>query len=165
MPLQQKKVVLTIPAEFAYLSLLGPAISIVVQQIAKRLDEATCDSVIGDLTLATHEVCANIIDHAYEGESDASISITIGKDGSDGIEVSLADNGRSYDPHILDWPPPHAWRITKGIHGSIFTLVCVPVPDIDQDRGRGIFLMGQLVNCVEYRPMEGRNVWRLLKKV
>lgn len=163
--IRSPKVELTLPAHFGYLSILGTSVQAVVEQLDEEMASDVIESVTGDLTLAIHEVCANIIDHAYDGKGDYTISVTIWYSEAREIMVCLRDNGRSYNPRVLEWPPPTSWRVKEEQKGTTYILDGVPLPDVEQNRGRGIFLIGQLVDIVYYRPGLEQNSWHLVKKL
>jgi serine/threonine-protein kinase RsbW len=92
-----------------------------------------------NFTLALHELCTNIIEHGYHGES-GSIFVTIS------IE---------YDPlllkaHVLD-------------SGLPFNATDATSPDLNdiQERGYGLFLIEQLVDEFDYTRLPQRNSWQL----
>ncbi len=130
-----------------------------------RSADADAELVGEDIALAAHEVCANIIDHAYGGEVEELISATLTVKLSERqIDVQLQDHGRGYDPQKLDWPPSESWRLVENEPSPFFVLEQVPEPDIFQERGRGVYLLTLLLDSVTYHPQHDVNYWHLSKK-
>ena len=103
--------------------------------------EADDDSLC-QLELAVHEAATNIIRHAYAGQPDQPIEMTVAADG-DNARVTLAHQGRAFDP------------------GN------VPAPTFDGSRfgGFGVYLIAQLVDEVTYTNDDaGRSVILLVKR-
>lgn len=81
--------------------------------------------------LAVDEACANIIEHAYEGEGNGEIECTcnnlIG-----GLEIIIQDDGKPFDPNSI------------------------PLPDFSVDldelkpRGAGLFIIRNLMDDVSF---------------
>lgn len=80
---------------------------------------------------AVDEACANIIDHAYEGENIGAILIEVSEK-KDRLTIKLKDTGKPFDPD--DIPPPD---ITSPL-------------EIRKERGLGIFFMQKLMDEVKY---------------
>jgi serine/threonine-protein kinase RsbW len=100
------------------------------------------DEKLCELELAVQEAATNIIRHAYEGQPGQPIHMTVATD-PDTAHVTLRHHGRGFDPDAI--PPP-------SFDGSRFG-------------GFGIYLIGQLVDEVEYiRDSDGRFGIRLLKR-
>lgn len=95
-----------------------------------------------DLLLATHEICANIIDHAYMGDPVGRISIKFSLYSSLWLlQIELRDNGRSFDPETVQQPNL----------------------EVPQEHGYGLFLAHLLVDNVNYIHHNGNNIWQLVK--
>jgi serine/threonine-protein kinase RsbW len=127
-----------VPATHKYLNLLGACIG----EMLSRVDDLPeMQATIYNMQLAVQECCANIVDHAYK-DRDGRITATLTLvDEPRRIVVELQDNGRSFEPES------------------------VPRPTLDepQIRGYGLFLMGELLDEVDYVPAPGDNRWRLVK--
>jgi serine/threonine-protein kinase RsbW len=95
--------------------------------------------------LAVDEACANIIEHAYEGEGNGEIECTcnnlIG-----GLEIIIQDDGKPFDPNSI------------------------PLPDFSVDldelkpRGAGLFIIRNLMDDVSFTFSEKKgNELRMVK--
>lgn len=129
---------LNVPALHQHLNVVGACI----EALLSRCDDITDpDSSRYNMQLAVHEICTNIVDHAYGG-SGGRIDLTLTY--ADGVfSAALRDEGRSFDPDL------------------------VPAPDLDNpsEHGLGLFLVYQLMDQVEYLPGHPGNVWRLSKRL
>jgi anti-sigma regulatory factor (Ser/Thr protein kinase) len=91
--------------------------------------------------LCVHEAVANVIRHAYAPGNAGAFEVSmIAGDGGEGLEVTLADEGRSFDPLQHPAPPEPA-----GIEN-------LPVG------GLGIHLMRSFADGLEYRRAGARNL-------
>jgi serine/threonine-protein kinase RsbW len=164
MDVSSAKIQIALPARFSHLTYLNELIYEAVGQLAEVNADIDFESVAGDLSLAAHEICTNMIDHAYGGEGEKIINVAIQLDAvKRQIEVKLMDNGRAYNPQEMEWPPPQSWHIYQE-HGDMkFILGDVPEQGIEQERGRGLYLISQLVEVVRYQPESGQNCWYLVK--
>lgn len=131
---------LDLPARYAYLKLLSSCIAELLQQVDGLEDR---EGLIYSVQLAAHEVCTNIVDHAYAGNPCGRIGITL----------------------TLTWQPP---QMTVDLHdtGRAFDPANVPAPNLDvpqEHGGYGLFLIHSLMDVVTYTPCPGHNTWRLVK--
>jgi serine/threonine-protein kinase RsbW len=97
------------------------------------------------LVVAVDEAISNILRHAYDEVADPAVTIEALAD-ADGVEVTLTDSGRPFDP--LEWVPP-------------------PLDGGAAERpvgGLGIHLMRSLVEQLTYRREGGANCLTLRKK-
>jgi serine/threonine-protein kinase RsbW len=100
---------------------------------------------VANIVLAVDEACTNIIKHAYQYAADKEIEVTIHQD-SRSFEISIYDNGRTFDPSTLR-PPDLKEHIGHHRRG-----------------GLGVYLMKRLMDKVEYDFHPGkRNEVRLTK--
>jgi serine/threonine-protein kinase RsbW len=92
-----------------------------------------------NFTLALHELCTNIIEHGYPGQS-----------GSIFVALSIEYEPLLLKAHVLD-------------SGLPFNATDVASPDLNeiQERGYGLFLIEQLVDEFDYTRMPQRNSWQL----
>ena len=131
---------LDLPAAYKFLNLLGVCIESLLEQGSEPSD---IDLVVYDIKLAVHEVCINIIEHAYgsnEGRIDIVLSLA---KGPRQFIVDLHDTGRSFSlPEI-----------------------CQPNQGEIQTSGYGLFLIHRLMDNVDYHPLTGNNHWRLMKQL
>jgi anti-sigma regulatory factor (Ser/Thr protein kinase) len=127
-----KPVTLTIPADFAYLHIAGAAVA--------ALLEHDPEDVAYNVQLALQEACTNIVRHAYAGQPDGLITITMTRH-PQRLTVELTDTGTCFDPSTVD------------------------PPDLDQPQegGYGLFLMYTLMDDISYHPEAAGNTWRLTK--
>lgn len=130
---------LDIPATFKHLTIISNSLTAVLEHI----DELPNPDILSyNIILAVHEVCTNIVEHAYASE-DGRIKMTICLDDkSDRIIVDIYDTGQQFD------------------------FDSTPIPNLDEAlvRGYGLFLVRELVDEVSYYPNAKQNHWRLMKK-
>lgn len=114
--------------------------------IAEAAQEAGLDPQgVYAMQLAVDEACCNIIDHAYGGEDRGLIDCQVDVR-SDGLMVTLIDQGRSFDPAKI--PPPEIGKPLKEV----------------KPRGVGLFLIKKMVDKLEYHASTGQgNVMHLFK--
>ncbi|MBW7886460.1 MAG: ATP-binding protein [Caldilineaceae bacterium] len=97
-----------------------------------------------NLTLATHELCVNIIEHAFNGvQGDFTLRMSLRNDPLR-FEAETEDRGSRVFSNS-DWSPPK--------------LDDTPV------RGLGIWLIRQLMDFVLYTNNDGVNHWRIVKQL
>jgi len=132
------KVEFNIPAKYSDLSSLEERL----QQFITRHIQYCDDQSQYDISLAMHEICTNIIDHAYGpnqiGEIEISFSLC---HNPFGLEIELIDNGRSFE----------------------FDSIIAPDLNEPQVRGYGLFLVKQLMDEVTYSTCDTHNKWLLTK--
>ena len=132
---------LDLPANHKYLNVLGDCIAGMLAR-ADGLDDY--QTVSYDVQLGVHEVCTNIVDHAYRDQAEGRIKVamTLTEDSSQFI-VDVRDSGHSFDPEL------------------------VPLPEFEteQVRGYGLFLIYNLLDSVNYCPSPGQNAWQLIKNL
>jgi serine/threonine-protein kinase RsbW len=130
---------LGLPADNKFLSVIGVCIAALLEHVPEIKEP---DMVTYNIQLAVHEVCANVIEHAYQGNPEDRYHVVLTLAESPlRLEVELNDQGQSFSP------PPK------------FT------PNINQlpTRGYGLFLIHQLMDQVIYTSKPGHNQWRLVK--
>ena len=140
MSIQPTEVIrLDLPANHKHLNILGACIS---ELLVRVEDVGDREAIIYNMQLAAHEACANIIDHAYAGDSGRRILITLTLAGCPRrLIIVLHDTGFSFD------------------------LAAVPEPNLDEahDHGYGLFLMRSLMDEVTYTSRPEGNHWALVK--
>jgi serine/threonine-protein kinase RsbW len=131
----------TFPARFEFLD----EIRDFVAQIARA--GGFTEKMIYSLQLAADEAASNIIEHAYEGVSDASIDITCDMQG-DTIVITMHDTGKSFDPSRVRHPDIKADLSERQIGGL------------------GVYLMRKLMDKVSYKsdPTTG-NLLTMIKRM
>lgn len=120
-----------------------PVISSIFTSILEQVDGIpNRETGTYNIVLSVHEICTNIIEHAYENKG-GRIEIEIRLDESGMLTIDLFDQGRSFD------------------------LEAVPQPDLDDApiRGYGLFLVHELMDSVTYASSNRKNHWRLTKRV
>lgn len=130
------------PARYTYLHLLSDCIADMLRLVEGVTQfETLCYNV----QLAAHEICTNIINHAYGNNSEGRIEITL----------------------LLTFEEPPSLSIELVDHGHPFDADSYTAPNLDEVRvhGYGLFLVRQLMDTVTYTPSQGRNQWCLTKNV
>lgn len=115
----------TFPARFEYLD----EIRDLVAQTA--LEGGFTEKVIYSLQLAADEAASNIIEHAYEGVSDATLDISCAMQG-DTIVIIMYDTGKSFEISKVKQPNIKADLSDRQIGGL------------------GVYLMRKLMDEVSY---------------
>lgn len=131
---------LDLPARHAYLHLLSECIADML-----RLNRVTeCEMLLYNIQLAVHEVCTNIISHAYRNSSVGRIQVTLTLHFDEPLlQIDVHDTGESFDLESI--PPPNLNEVR--IHGY------------------GLFLIRELMDSVRYTPSPGCNHWCLTKNL
>lgn len=132
---------LDVPASYKYLHLLAPCLAEVLvrfEHLAER------EVTVYNLQLALHEVCTNVVKHAYAGTSGGRVlvSLTLHEE-AQRLVIEVRDSGSSFD------------------------IDSVAEPDLEQAQagGYGLFLVRALMDEVTYTPGVQQNVWRLVKQL
>jgi serine/threonine-protein kinase RsbW len=131
---------LEIPAVVNSLPVVSNIFSAILEQVTGIPERETTTY---NVLLSVHEICTNIIEHAYENKG-GRIEIDIQMDEQSGVlTVDLFDKGQS------------------------FNLADVSQPDLDSApvRGYGLFLVHELMDEVSYSPVDEKNHWRLVKRI
>ncbi len=130
---------LDVPASYYYLRL----VSICIEELLTRMDNLSDRDILTyNIQLATHEVCTNIIDHAYAGNPQGRIMMTF----------KLTPQPAQIVIHLRDT-------------GDTFDFQSIPDPDLDEVRehGYGLFLIRSLMDQVTYNSAPNQNHWELVK--
>jgi serine/threonine-protein kinase RsbW len=112
-----------------------------------RLVEGVSDfeTLSYNIQLAAHEVCTNIIHHAYAESDGGRIEIALRLEFAETptFTIDLRDTGRPFDPDGYS------------------------DPNLDEVRvhGYGLFLIRHLMDTVTYTPGTGQNHWCLTKSL
>jgi len=99
-----------------------------------------------DLNLALEEAVSNIIRHGYAGREGHGVSVTVHFAG-EWVAATVEDDAAPFDPS--KHPEPD---------------LTVPLED-RLDGGMGVYLIRRLMDEVDYRREEGRNVLTLKKRI
>lgn len=126
---------LVLPSDPRYLSVVRGA----VERFAALLDfgEEDCRWI----TLAVHEALTNVMRHAYHGRDDQPIEIFC-RERDGGFEVLMVDHGQGVRPDQL------SGRALEDVKPG----------------GLGTHMIREIMDEMEYAPLEGRNELRLWKK-
>ncbi len=113
-----------------------------VQEMLAQVDNLPTPAItIYNVQLALHEICNNIIDHAY-GHEYGQIKVVLTVTPELGhFRADLYDNGESFDPSSAQ----------------------TPNLDEPQEAGYGLFLAHELMDDVIYEQYLGGNHWCLVK--
>ncbi len=131
---------LDIPATFKYLNVVSSSITAVLEQTSNLSER---DTLIYNIILAVHEICTNIVEHAYEGKGGRiNIEICLNEQ-PDHLSVNLYDTGNKFDFDSRDKPD-----MTEALV-----------------RGYGLFLVNELMDEVSYYPGPDQNHWYLRKEI
>ena len=116
----------TFPARFEFLD----EIRDLVAEVAR--EGGFSEKEVYSLQLAADEAASNIIEHAYEGISGATLEITCDMQG-DTIVITMRDTGRPFDPSKIKQPDLKADLTDRQIGGL------------------GVYLMRKLMDDVTYQ--------------
>jgi len=130
----------TFPAKFEFLD----EIRDFVAEVAR--DGGFSDKEIYSLQLAADEAASNIIEHAYEGITDATLWLTCDMRKNE-IVISMRDTGKPFDPSSVRQPDLKADLSDRQIGGL------------------GVYLMRKLMDDVSYEsnPKTG-NLLTMIKR-
>jgi anti-sigma regulatory factor (Ser/Thr protein kinase) len=123
---------LVLPAEHEALRSLGP-------WLAELLGTPLADvpGLLARIELALHEVCVNVVDHAYGG-GPGELTVT-GRADDRIVELRITDTGCAFERHE----------------------VVAPQAGVPQIRGYGLMIVHQLVDDVEYDRAGHTNICTL----
>ena len=100
---------------------------------------------IYSIQLAADEAASNVIEHAYEGVSDAFFELTC-EFKNDRMTITMLDHGKTFDPSKVDVPDVKADLSDRKIGGL------------------GIYLMRKLMDEVRYESTSSGNLLTLVKR-
>jgi anti-sigma regulatory factor (Ser/Thr protein kinase) len=101
--------------------------------------------IVFNLNLALDEIVTNIISYAYDDDADHRVKVHVALD-RDVVSVCVEDDGRAFNP--LDAEPPD---IRLGI-------------DERPIGGLGVHIVRSLMDALEYRRENGRNIFIMSKR-
>lgn len=133
------KVEFTLPADYQHLVEVSAAIEGLCRESLLFAHEA---QTVYNITLAVHEICNNIVEHAYcEKQGEIQICLTLDAAARQFV-ADLYDTGGQFDPSA------------------------VAMPDLSQpqEEGYGLFLAHQLLDEVHYERLGQQNHWHLVKR-
>ena len=117
----------------------------VMDFVEHLLDKCHCSvKVISQINLAVEEIFVNIAKYAYEGQS-GNCKINVYFNGENTLQITFEDMGKPFNPLLKEKPD-----ITLS-------------SDEREIGGLGIYITKEIMDSVEYRNEEGKNVL-LIKK-
>ena len=129
---------LDLPATYKYLNIIGPSVKAILARLENVVEP---DIVSHRIELAIHEICTNIVEHAYGGQENGRIEITLSIFQEPAhLTIDLRDNGCPFEPATVSEPDLE--------HGQV--------------RGYGLFLVHKLMNEVSYHRDNQQNYWHLV---
>jgi serine/threonine-protein kinase RsbW len=141
---------INLPASLKYLKVLGACLKTVLAQEqssqGRQVQERQVKErqlMLNNVWLAVHEICVNIVEHAYTPASEqARIEVSIFLNRQDRcLTIHLVDTGQPFDMHDMERPP-----LMEG-----------------QVHGYGLFLARSLMDTVNYQRQGSKNCWSLEK--
>ncbi len=131
---------LKIPASYQYLNVIGACIAAMLE---KEDSLSNRETLAYNIELAVHEICTNIVEHAYAGLGGNII-----------LGLRVVENPYRFIIEITDT-------------GQSFELSDVAKPNLEepQIRGYGLFLVYELMDEVIYKPETANNLWQLTKNL
>jgi serine/threonine-protein kinase RsbW len=132
---------LRVLADHRYLNIVSACLAALLERVEAVAERG---AVTYNVQLAVHEACANIVEHAYNGQAGGWIE----------VEIFLVDAPRRLIVDLFD-------------DGGLFDASQEPEPNLNepQNHGYGLFLVRALVDDVQYERIKNRNHWRLSKKL
>lgn len=95
------------------------------------------------ITLAVDEAVGNVIKHAYHGETDRRVTLTLAAAPDGGLEIRVRDAGEPFNPLAR----------------------ASPAPDELRPGGRGLYLIREIMDEIDYGRENGANVFRMRKSL
>lgn len=130
---------LTISADLRYLHVIGALVKAAIE----RHDAIQAqDGLAYQLELAVHEICTNIIEHAYQYDATKQVRLQLFVSDTE-FKVLLLDTGINFDTASVARPQIEAL----------------------QERGLGLFLTNEIMDVVRYEHQNGTNHWTLIKYI
>lgn len=135
------RICLDLPACLKYLNIIGGCLKELLVHVPDLADPET---TAYEVSLAVHEICVNIVAHAYGDREDGRLEVMFQVDEIERrLTIELYDTGASFDPST------------------------VPEPNLDdaQVHGYGLFIARQTLDDVTYQPLPDGNRWYLRKNL
>lgn len=131
-----------LPNSHRFLNVAGLGIDAILQRLDDLIPGA--EQVSTDVQVAAQEICANIVDHAYDEDENGRVT----------IEISIDFEAYRLDLHIRDT-------------GKMFDENIVREPQLGhlQERGFGLYFAKQLMDHVVYTRDKNENHWHLTKQL
>lgn len=133
---------LDLPASLKYLKILGACLKEILTHVQDLQEQKL---VCNNVWLAVHEICVNIVQHAYTSVSERAygrVEVIISLNLQNNyLTINLFDTGQPFDEQEMERPPLQEGQI----------------------HGYGLFLARSLMDSVDYQRQGNRNCWRLEK--
>jgi anti-sigma regulatory factor (Ser/Thr protein kinase) len=151
-----EEISLSLPVNMKYAAVLGAT-------LAAMLDEEPSESY--NIQLAVHELFTNIVEHGYGNAPRGQVSCHLILDSSQHCFTAvLQDTAPPFDPNQIDWENVMShWETAVSPQGTRHTLKSAPEPGLLQVRGRGFFLIHQLMSSITCHVTSAGNAWTLSK--
>lgn len=151
-----EEITFSLPANIKYASVLGAALT-------AMLEDTTNEAF--NIQLAVHELFTNIVEHGYGCDANKQVGCHLLLDLDQGCFTAvLTDTAPPFSPESIGWEQIEThWETAVSPQGSYHTLKTAPEPDLLQERGRGFFLINQLVNSLVCHATETGNTWTVSK--
>lgn len=133
-------VTLEIPAELAYVHILGRC---VVAQIEPFLEQEEVEIILYNLELAVQEIAVNVVTHAYADTAGRVVMHSTYDPQTRQLSITLEDTGNAFDADLVQAP-------------ALGTL---------QEHGYGLFLATSLLDELHYTADSMGNCWKLMKQL
>jgi serine/threonine-protein kinase RsbW len=131
-----ERIALDLPADLRYLRIVG----LCVQELIGH--DPSQHVLQHEIEMALHEICVNIVVHAYDGVSDGRLDVVLSKHGSE-LVVQISDRGKPFDQSTVKPPDLEAGQV----------------------HGYGMFMAQSLADEISYlRTHDGVNQWRVVKR-
>jgi anti-sigma regulatory factor (Ser/Thr protein kinase) len=106
----------------------------------------------GQIEVAIMEAANNSVAHAYQHEAGHPVGLVVSRHRGS-LHFEVWDEGRSMDPEILARDRSHLLEIDPdGVERA-------------PERGRGLAMMKAIMDSVEYSVADGRNRFRMTKRI
>lgn len=117
----------------------------------KYVSEVLADHHVSEIetnmiVLAVDEVCANIIIHGHAGKDIEKVSLSIDFQ-TEGVQFEIIDYGHAFD--IVNYEEPILGELIRNKNKG----------------GIGIMLVKKIMDNIEFKSSENKNILRLYKKV
>lgn len=143
-PSEHETVEIKVPASHRYLSILTECIE---QMLVNSEIPPGSLNEIYKIKLAANEICANIVDHAYEQTAQAEAHIL--------IRLTLYQSPARFTVEFFD-------------QGKPFNEGRIRIPDLQnpqEDGGLGMYLAHKIMDQVHYEQRDASNYWLLSKNL
>lgn len=155
---RREEIDLSLPADVKYASVLGAVLTAMFEE-----DSAEAYNI----QLAVHELFTNIVEHGHGHNSSHLVTChLIWEPNRNAFTAVLQDNAPPFSPRQTGWDQAESyWETAVTPQGHRYTLKDVPEPDLLQVRGRGLFLIRQLMSHITCQTTATGNKWTLSKTV